>query len=133
MFRKKEEPVNFDKVDTLIGKETVFQGNLSATGTVRIDGRVEGEINCNGDLVIGETGVVKANVKARNTLLSGEVEGNLIAQGKLEITTSGKLYGDVSVGKIIIDEGAVFKGRCDMKNEKAVEKKGDLKANNVEA
>ncbi|MGF7186542.1 cytoskeletal protein CcmA (bactofilin family) [Desulfitispora alkaliphila] len=131
--RKQQEEANFEKVDTLIGKETAFQGNLNASGTVRIDGKLEGDINCNGDLVIGETGVVKANIKARNILLSGEVEGNLSTQGKIELTTAGKLVGDIVVGKLIIDEGAVFKGRCDMKYEKGVEKIEKVKPKSAEA
>jgi cytoskeletal protein CcmA (bactofilin family) len=114
MFGKKKEEVSFDKVDTLIGADTSVQGTITATGTIRIDGKLEGEINCAGDLVIGEGGKVKANIKVRNLLLSGELEGNVAVQGRIEITLSGKLYGDIATSNLVIDEGAVFRGKCDM-------------------
>lgn len=117
MFGKKQkEVVSFDKVDTLIGADSSFQGNLSVTGTVRIDGKYTGEVNCTGDLVIGESGKLKGNVKVRNLLLSGELEGNAAVQGKIEISASGKLIGDIVTGNLIIDEGALFKGKCDMQS-----------------
>jgi len=114
MFGKKKEEVFFDKMDTLIGADSSFQGIITATGTIRVDGKFEGEISCTGDLVIGEGGKVKANVKVRNLLLSGELEGNVAVQGRIEITLSGKLYGDIATTNLVIDEGAVFRGKCDM-------------------
>lgn len=131
MFKKKEV-VSFDKVDTLIGVETSFQGTINATGTVRIDGKFVGEINCTGDLVIGESGSVKANVKVRNLLLSGDLEGNAAVQGKIEITQSGKLFGDIITGNLIIDEGAVFRGKCDMQHGQTTGK-ATLKQQKAEA
>ncbi|MGI6227135.1 MAG: bactofilin family protein [Peptococcales bacterium] len=113
VFRKKEE-VNFEKVETLIGSGTHMQGVISSQGTIRIDGSFTGEIKSQGDVVIGENGVLEANVESRNILIAGEIKGNLIAQGKAEITPTGKVIGDIKVKNLIIDEGAVFIGSSQM-------------------
>ncbi|MDK2822751.1 MAG: hypothetical protein PWQ67_2051 [Clostridia bacterium] len=112
VFNKKKEEVAYDKIETLVGMGTHFQGVVSSQGTVRIDGTFTGEIKTQGDLVIGDNGVLEANVEARNILVAGEIKGNLQAKGKIEITPSGKVIGDIKVKNLIIDEGAVFKGTC---------------------
>lgn len=119
VFGKKSGPVpvNYEKVDTLIGKDTYFQGQINATGTVRIDGEYKGEIKAKGDLVIGETGRVEATVEARNVLVAGYLRGNIIAQGKVDLAPTAKLYGDMKVKNLLIEEGAIFKGNCLMERE----------------
>lgn len=119
MFGKKNvaEPVAYDKVDTLIGKDTVFQGQINATGTVRVDGEFRGEIKAKGDLVVGESGKIEANIEARNVLVGGIIKGNIIALGKVDIAPTGKLYGDMKVRNLMIEEGAIFKGNCIMEKD----------------
>ncbi len=121
MFGKKgpaNEPVNFDKIDTLIGKDTLFQGVINATGTVRIEGEFKGEIKARGDLVIGDGGKVEATVEARNVLISGYLKGNIIASGKVDLAPTAKLFGDMKVKNLLIEEGALFKGNCLMETGK---------------
>ncbi len=116
MFRKDLGPSgDQDKVNTLIGVGTEIKGNLKATGGIRIDGRVDGEILHDGDLVVGEEGVVEANIKTRNATIAGEVHGNIEASGRVEIVATGKLLGDIVVTTLIINEGALFDGNCQMK------------------
>lgn len=122
MFSKKET-VNMDKVDTIVGKDTNFQGNIKAQGTLRIDGKVEGEIDCQGDVVVGENGFVAAGLKARNLLVAGVIKGNVSVSGKLEIASTGKLEGDISTGSLIIDDGALFQGSCQMAKTSGHDKK----------
>ncbi|MHB8157798.1 MAG: bactofilin family protein [Desulfocucumaceae bacterium] len=114
MFGKKkvEEKIDFDKIDTLIGKDTVFLGNISATGTIRIDGAVRGDIKTNGDLVVSDTGKIEADVEARNILMAGYLRGNVIAEGLVDLASTAKLFGDIQVKKLNIEEGALFKGNC---------------------
>lgn len=114
MFGRKKaaEPVAYDKVDTLVGKDTIFQGVITATGTVRVDGEFKGEIKAKGDLVVGEAGRIEASIEARNVLIGGTIKGNIIATGKVDIAPTGKLYGDMRVRNLMIEEGAVFKGNC---------------------
>lgn len=117
MFGKKggsEQPANFEKIDTMIGKDTFFQGNISATGTIRVDGEFKGEVKVKGDMVIGESGRVEATVEARNLLVGGYIKGNIQASGKVDLAPTAKLYGDMKVKNLIIEDGAVFKGNCIM-------------------
>lgn len=116
MFGRKNtnEPINVERIDTLIGKDTVFQGNIIATGTIRIDGEFKGDIKAKGDLVIGDTGKIEANVEARNVLVAGYLKGNIHASGRVDLAPTAKLYGDMKVKNLIIEEGALFKGNCQM-------------------
>ena len=117
MFGSKKntgEPVNFEKLDTLVGKDTVFTGNMVATGTIRIDGEFTGEINIKGDLVVGETAKVEASVEARNVLIAGYLKGNIKATGKVDLAPDAHLYGDIIVKELIVEGGAKFEGNCVM-------------------
>lgn len=113
-FNKKSTPINTDKIDTLIGKNTSIDGNLKAEGTIRIDGKVYGDVTISGNLILGEQGSIKGNVKADSIHLSGIIEGNATSINQLYISSTGKLTGDMNVTNVIIDEGAFFQGSCSM-------------------
>lgn len=115
MFGNKRAPVFSDQVETIIGRDTQLKGTISAVGTVRVDGQVEGEIIAKGDVVVGETGLVKAKLQARNATIAGTVHGNAEVSDKLELAPTAKLYGDIKTGVLIIGEGAIFKGACEMR------------------
>lgn len=120
MFRKDLGPgMEQDKVNTLIGVGTEIKGTVKATGGIRIDGRVDGELLHDGDLIVGEEGVVEASIKTRNATIAGEVRGNVEASGRVEIVATGKVLGDIAVTTLIINEGAVFDGSCQMKQGEA--------------
>lgn len=123
MFGTKRVTVNSgDHVGTLIGQGTQLKGSITATGALRIDGEVEGEIVTSSEIVIGETGIVKAQVKAKNATVGGTVTGNMEVNERLELLASAKLLGDIKAGTLIIGEGAIFKGACEMRSIE--EKKG---------
>lgn len=113
-FNKKSTPINTDKIDTLIGKNTSINGDLKAEGTIRIDGTVQGDVTISGNLILGEQGLIKGNVKADSVHLSGVIEGNATSVNQLYMTSTGRLNGDMNVSNIIIDEGAIFQGNCSM-------------------
>jgi cytoskeletal protein CcmA (bactofilin family) len=117
MFGKKQA-INADKMDTLIGKETSIAGKITANGTLRIDGRVDGEIISQGDVIIGEGAKVQAGIQARNILLAGELKGNVTASGRVELAASSKLEGDIQVNSLLVEEGAQFLGSCTMAGKK---------------
>jgi cytoskeletal protein CcmA (bactofilin family) len=103
------------KVETLVGKETALNGTLQSRGSVRIDGTFQGEINSQGDLIIGEGALVKACVNCSNIIVAGRLEGNVFTKGKLELRNTGVLVGDAEVGTLSVEEGAVMLGNCKMK------------------
>jgi len=107
-----------DQVETMIGKDTVITGPIQAKGTVRVDGTVDGDVTTAGDLVVGDAGTIRAAaITARSGLISGTVYGNVEMQDKLELLPTAQLFGDIKVGTLIIGEGALFKGNCEMRGE----------------
>lgn len=124
MFSKKEAPIG-EKIETIIGASVTLNGDLKTEGSVRVDGKFEGTIETHGDVIVGEKGKVSASIKSRHLLVAGQVKGNIHTSGKLEINNSGKLFGDVVVENIVIEDGALFQGNCTMngKNVNGKEKK----------
>ena len=118
MFGNKQQD-SLEKMDTVIGKGAFFKGDLKVEGTLRVDGKVEGMIDSQCDVVVGETGIVVAGIKARNLLVAGAVSGDVVVAGKLEIATSGKLEGNIATASLIIDDGALYKGACQMTTDAA--------------
>lgn len=115
MFRRKDSAnINMDKIDTVIGRETEIKGTVTAKGVVRVDGKIEGHIVNQGDVVVGEGAVILAEIKARHVTVAGEIRGNITAEGKLEILGSGKVHGNIQVQNLVIGEGAVFRGKSEM-------------------
>jgi len=111
MFRKK---FNIEDVETLIGEGTFFKGVLESKGSVRIEGKFEGEIKTQGDILIGEKAIVKAQITARMATVSGQVTGNIAISNMLFITKTGKVYGNISGNQLSIEEGAIYKGLVHM-------------------
>lgn len=103
-----------EKVDTLVGKGTYFKGEFRVKGTLRIDGEIDGQIQADGRLIIGETGKVTADLTADSCYIAGTFEGNLEIKNRCEIAPSGVLIGHAKVGTLVIEDGAVFSGTCEM-------------------
>lgn len=107
-----------DKVDTVIGPGTEFEGTIKATGVVKIDGRFTGTITTTGDIVIGDKGLVKANVSGNNTTVAGKIIGDIKSKEKTTILHKGIVEGDILTKNIIIEQGGTLKGKCTMGEDK---------------
>ena len=105
---------NTDIVNTVVGEEAQFNGKLHTQCSIRIEGGLEGEINCQGDVYIGENSTVKANIMGKNIIVAGEVVGNIETLKGLHITRTGRVYGDISGDHLTIEEGAIYKGKVNM-------------------
>ncbi|MGI6130984.1 MAG: bactofilin family protein [Bacillota bacterium] len=115
MFRRDRQLSSGDrKVDTYIGKGARVQGTVSVSGTVRVDGFVDGVVEAEKDVIVGEGGLVTASITAANVTVAGELRGNVKASGRLEIARTGKVLGDVAMASFVVEEGAVFLGKCEM-------------------
>jgi cytoskeletal protein CcmA (bactofilin family) len=108
------------KLEVVIGPESVFKGELSSQGTVRIDGRFEGNIaaDC---VIIGETGAVVGDVASKALIAGGKLTGNVRASDSVEIQPKGEVYGDVTATRLAVAEGAVFEGRSSMQKNREIE------------
>ncbi|UCD56903.1 MAG: polymer-forming cytoskeletal protein [Candidatus Hydrogenedentota bacterium] len=111
-----QEMVDADKVDTVVGAGSIVKGDMHSRGTLRVDGNVEGNISAEASVIIGAKGDVKANIIAGRVIVGGTVHGNVTARDKVEILSTGRLYGDVTTAaaKFVVAEGVIFEGRCSM-------------------
>lgn len=112
---KKRENKSFD---IIVGLSSTINGDIKSEGSIRIDGKITGEIICSGDVIIGDQAVVKANIEAEYCEISGIVEGNVHTDTQLKIFKSGQLKGDITVSSFTIEEGGIFSGNCDINPDK---------------
>jgi len=92
-------------------------GKISFEGSARIDGEVDGEINAKDSLLIGESAVVTAQIRAASVSVAGKVSGDIVATQRIEIRPSAKVTGNITAPMLSVQEGALFEGHCSMRPE----------------
>ncbi len=108
---------NPEEIIAFLGKGTEFKGVITYDGTVRIDGKVEGEIITKGTLIVGETAVIDAEINAGTVVSGGKIHGNITATAKVQLLSPAVLNGSVRTPVLIVEEGVKFNGNCDMGRE----------------
>ena len=111
---KKDMKKNDAEIKAYMGEDTVFNGLLNYSGTVRIDGKFEGQVITEDTLIIGETGHLTAEISAGTVICMGYVEGTVMASQKIEIHSTSKVVGNIKSPALHIELGGVFDGTCDM-------------------
>lgn len=101
------------RIETVIGPNAHFRGDIISEGGVRVDGIFEGKIQTTGNLVIGESAKVIADIDANNISISGAIKGN-IAGNRVEILETGRVWGDLTVNSLLLNEGAYLRGQTNM-------------------
>ena len=104
-------------VKAILGKGSEFEGKLRFEGTVRIDGKFRGEINSDGTLIVGEQATIDGDVEVNSAIISGEIRGNIKAKTRAELHAPAKLIGNVQTPVLVIQEGVIFDGNCQMTKE----------------
>ena len=99
---------------SLISSGTVIEGKIKSDGSVRIDGRLVGDVAVKSNAAVGLTGVVEGTLQAKNISLAGKVQGTVIALEKLILESKAVMHGDIRAARLVIDEGAIFDGECSM-------------------
>jgi cytoskeletal protein CcmA (bactofilin family) len=112
MFGKKSS----SKLETLVGAESEVHGELAVKGTIRIDGLVDGNINADW-VIVGETGTVAGNIRARGAVVGGRVTGNIDAEKIVELKAKARFAGEIRTPSLTVAEGAVFEGQSRMRTE----------------
>ncbi|SDY61236.1 Polymer-forming protein [Proteiniborus ethanoligenes] len=112
MFKKNEDTIG--KIDTLIGSNTKFSGKIEAKGAIRIDGELDGDVIVEGNVTIGPEGKIIGNITCSSIYISGTVKGNIHCREQLRLGNTAKLIGDAEVKTLIVDENAIFDGKCKM-------------------
>lgn len=135
MFKENQ---NINETDTIIGPSVKVEGDFVTEGNIIVEGIICGIIKTSKNLKIGPTSKIFANIWAENALIAGEIQGNLIISGKLELTSTAKIFGDIKTSIISIASGALINGKFQMadnknksiKPELAKQKKIELKPQN---
>jgi len=106
-----------------INEGTTFKGDIVSKGFFRIDGTVEGTINTPSKVVLGRTGIIKGSLNCQDADIEGKFDGNLDVSGTLSLKSTANIEGEVEVGKLAVEPGAIFNASCRMKgNVKKVSK-----------
>ncbi|MFO7819073.1 MAG: GNAT family N-acetyltransferase [Halanaerobacter sp.] len=119
-----EKETSTKEVGTIISQGTKIEGEIEVKESIRIDGELEGKLVAQGDILVGKSGSLTADLKGDNIEIAGEIEGNVSAEGRLKLLKNAKLIGDISYSNLVINDGAVFKGTSiSQVNEKEAKKK----------
>lgn len=109
---RKRANVQETTVTSVLGADCTVRGEVRCSGTVRIDGAVEGTIEAEDTIMIGQNAKVNASLHAKQIIIGGEVHGNVTAEDTLEIQSTGSLYGDIQASKLTMALGVIFQGSC---------------------
>lgn len=112
--KKRSDTINTSMINTIIGNNAKIDGVITTQDSTRIDGILEGKIFSESSVIVGESGTVTGDIIAVEILVAGTVYGNLTAKQKIELTSTGRVLGDMITKTLVIDEGASFKGNCTM-------------------
>ena len=103
-----------ETIDTIIGEDIVFKGSLKFHNNLMIKGQFKGTIETNGNLIVGETGDVNADVTVGSLSVNGNFRGNVESKNKIQIGKTGKFAGDIRTPNLEIESGAKYSGNCAM-------------------
>src|SRR6185437_3022435 len=101
-----------------LGPRDVLQGRLEIQGDLKIAGNVEGDLKASGDITVDPTATIQATIEGSNVNVRGQVTGNVTAKRRLTLGGSGRLHGDVKVGRLAVEDGATLNGNVTMSSEK---------------
>jgi cytoskeletal protein CcmA (bactofilin family) len=117
-FKKNDKDNDMGMLETIVGFESVFHGTIRSKNSIRVDGKIEGNIAEANGVIIGDKGQVLGDVNARIVVVGGKVTGNITAAHSLEIMPKAQVYGDIHTALLSIGEGATFEGNCVMTTDK---------------
>jgi cytoskeletal protein CcmA (bactofilin family) len=117
MFENRKDeyvPASNATAETIVGTSVKLKGNLKSDGDITIDGSINGEVKTKGTVNVGPNANIIANVKAKNVNVAGTVQGNIQATDRLNITETGRVFGDITTNVLNISSGAIFTGKSSM-------------------
>ena len=120
MFRRRRsqpKPSPNGRSDTLLGPTTSVRGILKTPGHLRLEGVFEGQIEAGGNIIVGKDARIVADIAGRDVVVHGAVRGNVNAAGRLDISHTGRIWGDITAASLAIDEGGLLHGQSTMLRE----------------
>jgi cytoskeletal protein CcmA (bactofilin family) len=102
----------------VLNSDVEIKGNLKFTGELTLEGKLEGEVQTDGVLNLGDTAVVNGNINAQSVVVRGKINGNIYAKEKIEIKAKAELFGDIRATKLVVEEGVTFVGKTEVNPNK---------------
>ena len=100
--------------ESVIGADVEIVGTVKSNGSIRLDGKLEGELQCGGNAVLGKNAQVKGNVTATSVSIEGKINGNILAKDKIEMKASATVNGDIKARLLSVEDGVTFVGRSEV-------------------
>jgi len=114
VFGREKRPVPLDRIEVTVGPTANIHGDLVCDGIVKIDGVYQGSIKTVSNVIISEKARIDAHVEAQNVSVSGQAKGSIVAKGRLEILSTGRVWADVTVSSFLLDDGGKLHGALKM-------------------
>lgn len=105
---------NAEKVVTTINEDVEITGSLKASNNVQFDGKLNGDMSCTADVVLGASATVKGNLSVENVTVLGQVNGNIVAKDKVDLKSSARITGDIRSKRMTIEDGVTFVGKSEV-------------------
>ena len=99
---------------SVIAADVEITGTIKSSGSVRLDGKLDGELNCTGDAVIGKSATVKGNLAVSSVTIEGTIQGNVVAKDRIEMKSSARVTGDIKSKRLSVEDGVTFIGRSEV-------------------
>ncbi len=106
--------MNETQIKTIIGEDVEITGNIKCESNIQIDGKLNGDLTCNGNAVIGTSSAVKGNLSVETISVLGQVNGNIVAKDKIELKSTARLNGDIRARRLTVEDGVTFVGKADV-------------------
>ncbi len=99
---------------SVIGADVEIIGTIKSNGSVRLDGKLEGELLCGGNAILGKDALVKGNITATSVSIEGKINGNILAKDKIEMKATATVNGDIKARRLSVEDGVTFVGRSEV-------------------
>jgi cytoskeletal protein CcmA (bactofilin family) len=116
---KMDEVENSNKIN-MIGVGTTIEGNITSSENIRFDGNLVGNLITKGKVFVGQSGKVTGEIRCKNCEVEGVIDGKVVVEELLSLRAVSKLFGEIKTGKLAIEPGATFTGKCDMGGKKEI-------------
>jgi len=99
---------------SVISEEVEITGTVKSAGSIRIDGKLDGDLNCSGDATIGESATLKGNVHVNSVVIAGTLNGNVSAKDRIEMKSTARVNGDIKAKRLAVEDGVTFVGKSEV-------------------
>ena len=99
---------------SVISSEVEITGTIKSSGSIRVDGKLDGELHCTGDAIIGKAAQIKGNIVVTSATIEGAVQGNITAKDRIEMKSSARVTGDIRAKRLSVEDGVTFIGRSEV-------------------